>query len=208
MDIGTSAGLAFSSGINAYFPLLALAIATRVWPTQVHINPHFVFITQPWFMILMAVLTLADIFADKIPVVDHVWDAIHTVIRPVAGALSAAAAGNATIDSTWLPVTLALGAVLAGVTHTTKAATRVTLTATTGGCLNIALSVGEDIVMLLSVAMAFLLPHVLLIAIILFVIAFLMIVPRIIRRLRRLRQMRHKHNAPTVPLQHGSAGRF
>jgi hypothetical protein len=45
-------------------------------------------------MIALVILTLADLLADKIPGVDHVWDAIHTVLRPIAGALVAAASGS------------------------------------------------------------------------------------------------------------------
>ena len=92
MDIGTSYGLAFLSGINAYLPLLSLAIAADVLPDHFKLNPQFGFITQPWCIIVLAILTLADVFADKIPVVDHLWDAVHTIIRPVAGAFVASAA--------------------------------------------------------------------------------------------------------------------
>jgi hypothetical protein len=159
-------------------------------------------------MIIMGILTLADIFADKIPIVDHVWDAIHTVIRPVSGALVAAAAGNQTMDSTWLPITLILGAGVAGITHTTKAATRVTSTVTTGGCANIVLSIVEDIVMIFSVVLAFIAPHVIFVAVLLFIVAFCILVPRIIRRLRRRRVMNDPYAAPTTPLQHNSSGRF
>lgn len=201
MDIGTSTGLAFSSGINAYLPILALGLASRIWPAQFHVDVHFAFITQPWFMIIMGIMTLADFFADKIPVVDHLWDVVHTIIRPVSGALVAAAAGNHTMDSTWLPITLILGAGVAGVTHTTKAATRVTSTATTGGCANIALSIVEDIVMLVSVVLAFIAPHVILVAVLLFIVAFCILVPRIVKRLRRRPSpaVNDPYASPTVP---------
>ena len=207
MDIGTSAGLAFSSGINAYLPLLALGLASRIWPTHFHVNAQFSFITQPWFMIIMAVLTLADIFADKIPIVDHVWDVIHTVIRPAAGALVAAAAGNQTTDGAWLPITLLLGAGVAGITHTTKAATRVTSTATTAGCANMALSVAEDILMIFSVVLAFIAPHIILVGVLLFIVAFLILVPRLVKRLKR-RTVNDPYASSTVPLQHSSSRRF
>ncbi len=90
MDIGTPLGLAFASGINAYLPLLSFAISARF----LHLykaNPDFAFITQDWFIIALVILTLIDFVADKFPVIDHTWDAIHTMIRPIAGALVAAA---------------------------------------------------------------------------------------------------------------------
>src|SRR5207248_4440112 len=90
MDIGTPLGLAFASGINAYLPLLSFAVSARFLHLA-KVNPQFAFITQDWFIIALVILTLIDFVADKFPVIDHTWDAIHTVIRPIAGALVAAA---------------------------------------------------------------------------------------------------------------------
>ena len=192
MDLGSSLGLAFSSGINAYLPLLSLAIAANFWPGHFKINPEFGFITQPWFMVLMAILTVADLVADKIPVVDHIWDAIHTVIRPVAGALVAAAAAGVHVNGGWLPIILALGAGLAAVTHTTKAATRATSSVTTAGMANPFISIGEDILMVLGVLLSLIAPYVMLIIVILFVGGFLLLLPRIVRTIQRRRQRRLK----------------
>jgi hypothetical protein len=192
MDFATSSGLAFASGINAYLPLLALGAAGLLWPGQYHINPQFAFIMQGWFLALMAVLALADLLADKIPGLDHVWDLIHTVLRPVAGAVVAAAADPQAIDG-MLPVLLALGGGLAALTHVTKASTRATSTVTTGGCLNTIISVIEDIVMFVSVAVSLIAPVVMLVVVALFVIAFLVFAPRIIRTIRqRWRQWQNR----------------
>jgi Domain of unknown function (DUF4126) len=206
MDIGTSSGLAFASGINAYLPLLSLALASDFWPNQFKINPQFAFITQGWCIAILALLTLADFFADKIPGVDHLWDVIHTFIRPVAGAIVAAAA-NPNATGGWLPIALTLGAGLAGITHTTKAATRVASTVTTAGCMNIVLSFIEDIVAVVSVILALLVPNFMLVVTVLFVLAFLIFVPRIIgsiRRKRQQRQMRNQANMPYAPVHPGS----
>src|SRR2546427_822126 len=93
MDLGTPLGLAFASGINTYLPLLSFAVSARFFHLY-KINPTFAFITQDWFLSALVILTLIDFIADKIPVIDHTWDAIHTVIRPIAGALVAAASYN------------------------------------------------------------------------------------------------------------------
>src|ERR1700738_371032 len=93
MDIvalGTPFSLAFASGVNAYLPLLAFAASVR-WLHLYKVNPSFAFITSNWFIALLVLLTILDFVADKIPLIDHVWDTIHTVIRPIAGALVAAA---------------------------------------------------------------------------------------------------------------------
>src|SRR6266581_7704678 len=155
MNIGTPYGLALASGIDAYIPLLSYAICARFFHLF-KVNPNLTFITQDWFMITLVILALADLVADKIPIVDHIWDAIHTVIRPVAGAIVAAAAsgtqvphallGQSSINlgaivattasgsqasDIGLPIALILGGILAGMAHTTKTATRLTSTAST-----------------------------------------------------------------------------
>lgn len=91
--LGTALGLAGVSGINAYMPLLILACAHR-WFHICTINPHFAFIGQDWFIIAMAILTAADLVMDKVLIGNHFWNAIHTAIRPIAGAFIAAAMTN------------------------------------------------------------------------------------------------------------------
>jgi hypothetical protein len=91
--IGRPFGLAFASGINAYLPMLALALADR-WFHLFAVNPIFGFITQTWCIVVLIVLTVVDFVADKIPFVDHVWNAVHKVVRPIMGAIVAAASIN------------------------------------------------------------------------------------------------------------------
>jgi len=195
---GLSYGLAFASGVNAYFPLLAFTVAAR-WLHLYKVNPNFSFVTQTWFMIVLAILALADLFADKIPVIDHVWDAIHTVIRPLAGALVAAASDNrihvsATTTyagthimtmginlSVTLVVVMLIGAALALMTHVVKASTRVASTATTAGLLNIVLSIVEDVGVVIATLLSLFAPIVMFVVIILFVLMFLLLARRIIR---------------------------
>ena len=211
MDIATSYGLSYglalSSGVNAYFPLLAFTIAAR-WLHLYKVNPAFSFVTQSWFMALLLILALADLFADKIPVVDHLWDAIHTAIRPLAGALVAAASDNnihipntTTLSShsmmtmglnlpVSLVVVMVIGAVLALMTHTTKAATRVASTATTAGLLNIVLSVVEDVGVVITTLLALFAPVVMFVVVILFVIVFVLLARTILRLFNRRRNQR------------------
>ncbi len=201
MDIATSYGLtyglALASGVNAYFPMLAFAIAAR-WLHLYKVNPSFSFITQTWFMVILAILALADLFADKIPVIDHIWDAIHTVIRPMAGAFVAAASDNRihvlpnttfmgthfmTMGinlSVTLVVVMVIGGVLALMTHLTKASTRVASTATTAGLLNIVLSIIEDIGVVIATLLSLFAPVVMFVIVLLFVLVFLLLARRII----------------------------
>jgi len=202
---GLTYGLALSSGVNAYFPLLAFAVAAR-WLHLYKVNPNFSFITQTWFLVLLAILALVDLFADKIPLIDHAWDAVHTVIRPLAGALVAAASDNrfhvpasTTYAGTHLMtmginvsltliVVMVIGAALALMTHTTKAATRVASTATTAGLLNIVLSIVEDIGVVITTLLALFAPVVMFFIVLLFVLVFLLLARRIIRLFNRGRR--------------------
>src|SRR5436309_13607239 len=93
IDISTPLGLGFASRINAYCPLLSFAISAR-WLHLYKVNPTFAFITSNWCIIALIILTIVDFVADKIPIIDHTWDATHTFIRPLTGALVAAASSN------------------------------------------------------------------------------------------------------------------
>ncbi len=183
MNIGTSYGLALASGIDAYIPLLSYAICARFFHLF-KVNSNLAFITQDWFMITLVILELADLFADKIPVVDHVWDAIHTVIRPVAGAIVAAAASNQTSGAALL-LPIIFGGTLAGMAHTTKVATRLASTASTAGIANIGISLAEDVTVVIATLLSLFVPIVMVVVIVLFVIIFLVVVPRLFRVLGR-----------------------
>lgn len=97
-----------------------------------------------WIIALLLVLSLLEFFADKIPVVNHVNDAIQTFIRPVAGAILFAASAHVITDMH--PVlSLAAGLLVAGSVHAVKAlAVRPAITAATAGAGNVPVSVAED----------------------------------------------------------------
>jgi len=195
MALGTPLGLAFASGINAYLPLLSFAISARFFHLYT-VNPNVAFITQAWFMIALVLLTLADFVADKFPIIDHIWDAVHTVIRPLMGALVAVASSGqfhlpgtslsiaymlgtvvATTNSIsvvglGLLVILLLGGVLAAMSHTAKATTRLVSTLTTAGVFNVVLSVAEDVLVCMVILLSLLVPLLMLILLGLFLLVF------------------------------------
>src|SRR5256885_10248774 len=205
MEIGTPLGLGFASGINAYFPLLSFAISAR-WLHLYKVNPTFAFITSNWCIIALVILTILDFVADKIPVVDHAWDATHTFVRPLAGALVAAASSNRVIipigtgsisshllsaatgvihiTGGGLLVLALLGGVLAAMSHTAKATTRLASTITTAGLLNVILSIGEDILVCIVILLSLFVPAIMLILLVLFLLFF---GPRIFRAWSRQR---------------------
>src|SRR5512134_950735 len=95
LDIFSAFGLSASAGLNAYLPLLILAVTGRFFPKLMTLNEPYHALTSWWAIGVLAVLLLIEVFVDKIPAVDTVNDVIQTVIRPVAGALLFAASTNA-----------------------------------------------------------------------------------------------------------------
>src|SRR5262252_4271923 len=121
--LGSAMGLGFVSGLNLYATVLTLGLGIRLH--LITLGPQFskLEILGSWYiLILAAVFFVLEAFADKIPWVDSMWDAIHTIIRPLgAAALGATAIGS--LDPKAAVVAFMCGGVaLAG--HSTKAGTR------------------------------------------------------------------------------------
>jgi hypothetical protein len=165
--IFTAFGLSSSAGLNAYLPMLIVALTAR-FTNLINLQPPFDWLTNWWVIGLLAVLLLIEIIADKVPVVDHANDVIQTVVRPAAGAILFAANANVITD---VHPALALGAgiLLAGGVHATKATVRPVVTAATGGLGNPVVSTVEDIIALVVSVMAILLPILTFIAIVVLV---------------------------------------
>lgn len=141
MELLTSLGLSIPAGLNAYIPLLAVALAQRFGLLE--LRRPFDALGQWWMIAIIAVLLVIEIVADKVPVVDDINDIIQTIVRPaVGGIVAVAAAGNATKISPWLLVLA--GVVLAGGVHVVKAATRPVVNVTTAGIGAPVVSAAED----------------------------------------------------------------
>lgn len=141
MDILTALGLAMPAGLNAYIPLLAVALAKHFgWLT---LRPPFEVLGSWWMIAIIAVLLVVEIVADKIPGVDHVNDIGQSVIRPAAGAIVAvAASGSGSTVTPW--VLVLMGVLLAGGVHAAKATARPVVNATTAGVGAAGVSTVED----------------------------------------------------------------
>ncbi|MDO9556550.1 MAG: DUF4126 domain-containing protein [Coriobacteriia bacterium] len=153
MELLTALGLSVPAGLNAYIPLLAVALAQRFgW---LELREPFDLLGSWWVIGIIIVLLIVEILADKIPAVDSVNDAIQTVVRPAAGGLVAvAASGNATNVSPWLFVIA--GIVLAGGVHVVKATARPAVNVSTVGIGAPIVSAVEDVgaVMMSVIAIA------------------------------------------------------
>ena len=175
-------GLSGSAGLNAYIPLLVVALAARfpISDPLVKLQAPFDLLGNWWAISLIAVLLVIEIVADKIPAVDTVNDGIQTFIRPVAGAILFAGSANVITDIHPI-LSLGAGLLVAGGVHATKAAARPVVTVSTAGVGNPVVSTLEDIVAVVVSLLAVVLP--IIAAIIL--LGFLIFVIYVVRRWRR-----------------------
>jgi hypothetical protein len=139
--LGLALGAGFSSGLNLYATIATLGLLQRFGvihlPTQLQVLGH------PWVLGIAIGLYVVEFLADKIPLVDTVWDAVHTVIRPPAAALLAyGAAGAAPPEWRWGAALLAGGVALTS--HGSKASIRAAANTSPEPFSNWALSLGED----------------------------------------------------------------
>ena len=168
MDIFTAFGLSISAGLNAYIPLLVVSLVAK-FTDLIELNEPWDTLTSWWVIALLVILSLVEFFADKVPAVNHLNDAIQTFVRPAAGAIVFAA--TASVAEVHPVLAMAAGLLVAGGVHATKsAAVRPAVTATTGGAGNVPVSILEDIVSTVLSFLAIVIP--ILIALVVLLIIF------------------------------------
>ena len=156
LSLATAFGLSTSAGLNAYIPLLVVALLARFTPL-VTLNEPWDALSSWWVIGTLAVLLVVEILVDKVPAVDTINDVIQTFIRPAAGAILFAATTNAIgLHSV---VAAICGVILAGGVHVVKAGGRPVVTATTAGVGNPIVSTIEDIVSFMTSVLAIVAPY-------------------------------------------------
>jgi hypothetical protein len=167
----TSVGLGLGAGVNAYATMLVFGLLARWRPTMFTGDLAAFFSSTP-VLITVGVLYVVEFLADKIPAVDHVWDAIHTFVRPAAGALVGWAAASQEMPQGFVMIASALAGGAALTTHAAKASVRVASTATTGGTANPLLSIVEDIFAFVNAILVILLPWIVAVSLVVIAIVF------------------------------------
>ena len=157
MDILTAFGLSASAGLNAYIPLLTVALVAR-FTDLIKLGEPWNALESWWTIGILVVLAAVEFFADKVPAVNHINDIIQTFIRPTAGAILFAA--STSVVSEMQPVVaVILGLLVAGSVHAVKSvAVRPAVTATTGGAGNVPVSIAEDVVSTILAILAAVMP--------------------------------------------------
>lgn len=157
-DVETALPLAFTAswaaGINPYLLVVILGVAGRLTDWDIPVG-----FERTDVLIVFAVLAVVDTIADKIMWLDTGWDAVNTVIRPVAGAVVATLIAAPTVDLPTAAVAAGGGAV-ALVTHLAKATTRLAVNTSPEPASNVVVSVVEDVLVALTIAVAIVWPWV------------------------------------------------
>ncbi|WP_326730642.1 DUF4126 domain-containing protein [Streptomyces phaeochromogenes] len=130
----------WASGINAYAVVLLLGLFGATGLTDE--VPES--LQRPEVLIAAGVLFACEAVADKIPYVDSVWDTVHTVIRPVSGAVVAALLAGQSGSLSELAAG-AIGGSSALASHTVKAGTRMAVNTSPEPFSNFVLSTAEDL---------------------------------------------------------------
>ncbi|MGW4891153.1 DUF4126 domain-containing protein [Kitasatospora sp. NPDC004240] len=130
-----------ASGINAYAVVLLLGLLGRFGGAES--VPAALERTD--VLIAAGALFLVEAVADKIPYVDSLWDAVHTVIRPIAGATVAALLAGDDPGSLGEVAAGAVGGTTALVSHLVKASLRMAVNTSPEPASNIVVSLAEDL---------------------------------------------------------------
>jgi hypothetical protein len=177
--LATALGLAALSGINLYLTVFALSLALNCgWITLAPEYAALQVIDHPAILITAGVLYFFEFFADKVPWVDSLWDSVHTAIRPLGATLL----GLTVLGTPQDPFTIVAALLCGGValtTHTTKAGIRLLVNASPEPVSNIAVSTAEDVLVIGGLALIHTHPILSLILVLIFVVAFVIFVPRI-----------------------------
>jgi hypothetical protein len=143
--IALAASTSLLAGWRLYLVTLVTGLAMKFgWialPEQLHALDV---LTNNWLLAAAALGTLAEFFADKIAWVDSAWDAIHSVIRPLGGALLSLAIVDSG-DATWQVASFLLGGGAAAIAHAGKAGARTLVNASPEPFSNVVVSTGEDV---------------------------------------------------------------
>src|SRR5437899_918105 len=182
--LAVALGLAALAGINLYLTVFVTGLAIRFhWITLAPQYQSLEILGNPWIITIAGILYFLEFFADKIPWFDSAWDAVHTFIRPIGGALLAIQVlGHPSPALTVIVALLAGGTSL--IAHTAKAATRLASNTSPEPFSNIGLSLGEDAAVLGGLALVHFNPVLALIIFVIGIAAFFYFAPKILRAMK------------------------
>ena len=182
--IAVALSLACLAGIDLYLTVFVTGLAIHLhWITLSPSYQSLEVLGQPWVIIIAGILYLLEFLADKVPWIDSAWDTVHTIIRPIGGALLAIQVlghHSPVVDV----LVLLLGGSASLITHTAKASTRLAANSSPEPASNIGLSVAEDVAVFGGLALIHYNPILALSIFVLAIAAFLYFAPKVFRSMK------------------------
>lgn len=182
-DLALAAALAWGAGLRLYLVVFLFGMLGRFggWP----LPEHLALLAHPLVLGASGFMALVELFADKLPWLDSLWDALNTFVRIPAGAALAAAVFGDSGTAATLAAAL-LGGTVAATTHFAKSGTRAAVNTSPEPFSNLAVSLGEDALVPAGIWLALAHPAVFLVLLLLFLGAAALLVRGLLRGLRRL----------------------
>ena len=185
--LGVAGSISLLSGWRLYLTILATGVAMHFgWLALPEHLQALQILANPWVMGVAAIGTIAEFLADKIAWVDSIWDSVHSIVRPLGGALLALALVDSA-DPAWQVIAFILGGGGALISHSAKATTRAVVNISPEPYSNAAVSTGEDVATtgLLALVIAF--PAVAIVIALLLLIAAVLVIIALRKLLRSVR---------------------
>lgn len=181
--LGTSLGSAWLLGLNLYATVAVLGLLGRF--AGLKLPGDLNVLTNKWVIGVALGMYVVEFFADKIPYLDSIWDVVHTFIRiPAGAALAAGSFGNYSKEVQ--VCALLAGGAMAPSSHSTKAASRAVINLSPEPVTNWTASFLEDGIAIGGTFLMVYAPIIMLIVLAVFVLIFLLVLPKIIRGIRSL----------------------
>ena len=181
--LALSMGVAWGSGINLYATLLMLGYLAHTG--SIDLPPDLMIVADPLVMTAAGLMYAVEFFADKVPGVDTGWDTIHTFVRIPAGALLAAGAIGDIGPAAEIAAAI-VGGSLAGVTHATKAGSRVLINTSPEPFSNWTASIMEDVAVFAGVWASIQHPTFFVVGLVFFILLMIWALPKLWRGIKRV----------------------
>jgi hypothetical protein len=191
---GLIVAISFAAGLNVYATVATMGLLAHAGLLDLPAGLHL--LSSWWVIAASGVLFAVEFFADKIPVFDLLWNALHTFVRvPVAALIAYGAASQLSPEKQLLAV-LAGGAI-ALAAHGGKTAARVAVTPSPEPVSNFALSAGEDTLAIFLTWMASQHPVMAALIVVVFLVAIVIVIRTVVRAMKNLFRGAESELAPS-----------
>lgn len=176
--LAIAAGLGWAAGIRLYATLFLVGLAG--WLDWVTLPEGLRVLESRWVMTAAGVMLLVEFLADKVPLFDSLWDAVHSFLRiPAGAALAAMVLGGQGVE--WQTAMAIVGGGLAAGAHFAKAGSRAAVNLSPEPVSNVAASLAEDSLLIAWLWLVFAHPWLMLALLALFVVLLIWLLPRLVR---------------------------